>query len=92
MRKYEALIVLNMKGSETLDELTEAMSAKLKEAGANVTEVTNVGRRDFAYESHHQKSGQYMLFAFEAEPDVIRTARESLAIDDRVHYQYYRAR
>ena len=92
MRKYEALIVLNMKGSETLDELTEARSAKLKEAGANVTEVTNVGRRDFAYESHHQKSGQYMLFAFEAEPDVIRTARESLAIDDRVHYQYYRAR
>ncbi len=92
MRKYEALIVLNMKGSETLDELTAAVSAKLKDAGANVTEVTNVGRRDFAYESHHQKSGQYMLFAFEAEPDVIRTAREALAIDDRVHYQYYRAK
>lgn len=92
MRKYEALIVLNMKGSETLDELTAAMNAKLKEAGANVTEVTNVGRRDFAYESHHQKSGQYMLFAFEAEPSVIRTARESLSIDERVHYQYYRAK
>ncbi len=92
MRKYEALIVLNMKGSETLDELTAAMSAKLQEAGAHVTEVTNVGRRDFAYESRHQKSGQYMLFAFEAEPEVIRTARENLAIDERVHYQYYRVK
>ena len=92
MRKYEALIVLNMKGAETLDELTAAMSAKLEEAGAHVTEVTNVGRREFAYGSHHQKSGQYMLFAFEAEPQVIRTAREALAIDERVHYQYYRAK
>ena len=92
MRKYEALIVLNMKGSETLDELTSAISAKLQEAGANVTEVTNVGRRDFAYESHHMKNGQYMLFAFESEPETIRTAREALAIDGRVHYQYYRAK
>ncbi len=92
MRKYEALIVLNMKGAETLDELTAAMSAKLTEAGAKVTETTNVGRRAFAYESNHLKSGQYMLFAFEAEPQVIRAAREALAIDERVHYQYYRAK
>ena len=92
MRKYEALIVLNMKGAETLDELTAAISEKLKEAGANVTEVTNVGRREFAYESNHMKSGQYMLFAFEAEPQTIRAAREALAIDERVHYQYYRVK
>ncbi|MCH5285300.1 MAG: 30S ribosomal protein S6 [Akkermansiaceae bacterium] len=92
MRKYEALIVLNMKGSETLDELVAAISAKLTEAGASVKEVTNVGLREFAYESQHQKSGQYMLFAFEAEPQVIRAAREALAIDERVHYQYYRAK
>ncbi len=92
MRNYEALLVLNTKGTETLDELVAAMSAKLKEAGASVTNVTNVGRREFAYESHHMKTGQYMLFAFQAEPQVIRTARESLAIDERVHYQYYRAK
>ena len=28
----------------------------------------------------------------EAEPSVIRTVREALAIDERVHYQYYRAK
>ena len=37
MRKYEALIVLNMKGSATLDELTAAMTEKLEAAGAKVT-------------------------------------------------------
>lgn len=92
MRKYEALIVLNMKGAETLEELTAAMKQQLETAGAKVTDVTNVGRREFAYESNHMKAGQYMLFAFDAEPSVIRTAREALAIDERVHYQYYRAK
>ena len=92
MRKYEALIVLNMKGAETLDELTAAMTKTLQEAGAKVTETTNVGRREFAYTSNHLTHGQYMLFAFEAEPTVIRQVRETLAIDDRVHYQYYRAK
>lgn len=91
MRKYEALIVLNMKGSATLDELTAAMTEQLQAAGAKVTKTTNVGRREFAYESRHLKAGQYMLFSFEAEPTVIRTVREALAIDERVHYQYYRA-
>ncbi len=92
MRKYEALIVLNMKGAATLEELTAAMKGQLEAAGAKVTEVTNVGRREFAYESNHLTHGQYMLFAFEAEPTVIRTVREALAIDERVHYQYYRAK
>ena len=92
MRKYEALIVLNMKGSATLDELTAAMTEKLQAAGAKVTETKNVGRREFAYESDHLKFGQYMLFSVDAEPSVIRAAREALAIDDRVHYQYYRVK
>ena len=92
MRKYEALIVLNMKGSATLDELTAAMTEKLTEAGTKVTETKNNGRREFAYESDHLKFGQYMLFSFEAEPTVIRTVREALAIDERVHYQYYRVK
>ncbi|HIX19583.1 MAG TPA: 30S ribosomal protein S6 [Candidatus Akkermansia intestinigallinarum] len=92
MRKYEALIVLNMKGSATLDELTAAMTEKLESVGAKVTETKNLGRREFAYESDHQKFGQYMSFSFEAEPSVPRAAREALSIDDRVHYQYYRVK
>ena len=89
MRKYEALIVLNMKGTATLEELTAAMTEKLEAAGAKVTGTTNMGRREFAYESDHLKAGQYMRFEFDAETSVIRTVRETLAIDERVHYQYY---
>lgn len=91
MRKYEALIVFNMKGSETLDELTAAIAKVFQEAGAKVADTTNVGRREFAYPSHHLTHGQYMRYAFEAEPSVIRQVRETLAIDERVHYQYYTA-
>lgn len=92
MRKYEALIVLNMKGSSTLEELTAAMVETLETAGAKVTSTSNVGRREFAYESNHLTHGQYMLFAFESEASVVRVAREALAIDVRVHYQYFRSK
>ncbi len=92
MRKYEALIVLNMKGSATLDELTAAMTDELSKVGAKVTETKNVGLREFAYESKHMTRGQYMLFSFEAEPSAVRAVREALAIDERVHYQYYRVK
>lgn len=92
MRKYEALIVLNMKGSATLDELTAAMTDELSKVGAKVTETKNVGLREFAYESKHMTRGQYMLFSFEADPSAVRAVREALAIDERVHYQYYRVK
>ncbi len=92
MRKYEALIVLNMKGAATLEELTADMVSKLQEAGATVNGTENLGRREFAYESKHLSHGQYIQISFDAEPAVIRTVREGLAIDERVHYQYYRVK
>ncbi len=92
MRKYEALIVFNMKGSATLEELTADMVKVLTEAGATVNGTENLGRREFAYESQHLSHGQYMQFSFDAEPSVIREVRETLAIDERVHYQYYRVK
>ncbi|MBT9450047.1 30S ribosomal protein S6 [Akkermansia glycaniphila] len=91
MRKYEALIVLNMKGVTSMDDLIQSVADQLKEEGAQITEIKNIGRREFAYESNHIKAGQYVLYTFNAEPSVIRAARERLAIDEQVHYQYYRS-
>ncbi len=81
-----------MKGSATLEELTADMVTILQEAGATVTATENLGRREFAYESQHITHGQYIQISFDAEPSVIRTVRETLAIDERVHYQYYRVK
>ena len=54
MRNYEALIVFNMKGTETpVEELINTVAATMKEEGADITATENTGRREFAYESNH---------------------------------------
>lgn len=47
MRNYEALIVFNMKGTETpVEELISTVAAAMKEEGADITATENAGRRD----------------------------------------------
>ena len=84
MRNYEALIVFNMKGTETpVEEL-------MKEEGADITATENAGRREFAYESNHLSAGQYVTYTFSAEPSAIRPIRERLRLNPQIHLQYYK--
>lgn len=90
-KKYEGLIVFNTKGNTlTIDELIKQVGSEMQEEGATVTEVTDLGRREFANESDHLKAGQYVNFLFTAEPSAIKTIRERLSINSNVHYQYYK--
>ncbi len=91
MRNYEAIIVFNMKGTEsTVEELTNAVVSDLKEEGAQITSIDNLGRKEFAYESHHIKAGQYVVITFSAEPSAIKTMRERVRLNTLVHLQYYK--
>jgi small subunit ribosomal protein S6 len=91
MRNYEALIVFNMKGTEsTVEDLTKAVAATMQEEGAQIQDIVNAGRREFAYESHHLTAGQYITYTFSAEPSAIRTIREQLRLNPQIHLQYYK--
>ena len=84
MRNYEALIVFNMKGTETpVEELISTVAAAMKEEGADITATENAGRREFAYESNHLSAGQYVTYTFSAEPSAIRPIRERLRLNPR---------
>ena len=88
MRNYEALIVFNMKGTETpVEELISTVAAAMKEEGAD---MENAGRREFAYESNHLSAGQYVTYKFSAEPSAIRPIRERLRLNPQIHLQYYK--
>ncbi len=92
MRKYEALIVFNMKGSEVpVETLIKEIAGEMTSQGAQITDTKDMGRREFAYESNHLKAGQYVTFAFDAEPSAIRSIREHLRINPVIHLQYYKA-
>lgn len=91
MRNYEALIVFNMKGTETtVDELISTVAAAMKEEGAEISATENVGRREFAYESNHISAGQYVTYQFTAEPSAIKAIRERLRLNNQIHLQYYK--
>ncbi len=91
MRKYEALIVFNMKGTESsVDELIKSIGDEMTSLGAQITSTENAGRREFAYESRHTQAGQYVVYTFEAAPGAIKTIREQLRINPVVHLQYYK--
>lgn len=91
MRTYEALIVFNMKGTEsTVEELIKSTADTMKEEGAEITATENVGRREFAYESHHLAAGQYVTYTFNAEPSAIKAIREQLRLNTLIHLQYYK--
>lgn len=91
MRKYEALIIFNMKGTESsVDELIKSVGKEMTSLGASISNTENAGRREFAYESNHTKAGQYVVYSFEAEPSAIRTIREQLRLNPAVHLQYYK--
>ena len=89
-RKYEGLIVLNTKGKDaSVEELISAVGKELEAEGAKLDEVTQMGRKEFAYNARKLEAGYYVTYAFEAEPDVITKATERLKLNDVVFLQHY---
>ncbi|MEG0024990.1 MAG: 30S ribosomal protein S6 [Akkermansia sp.] len=92
MRKYEALIVFNMKGTESsVEELTKNIAQEMTALGAEISDTRDEGRREFVYESNHLQAGQYVVYTFSASPEAIKTIREHLRINPVIHLQFYKA-
>lgn len=90
-RKYEGLIVLNVKGLDSsVDELINAVSKEIEAEGAKLGEIKQLGRRKFAYNSRHLESGHYVNYSFQAEPDAIERIQSRLKLNEQVHLQHYR--
>lgn len=89
-RKYEGLIVLNSKGTETsIDDLVSNISKELEEEGAKLDEIKQMGRKKFAYNARKLDGGQYVNYIFEAEGETINKIKERLKLNPSVHLQHY---
>ena len=90
-RKYEGVIVLNIEDpTASIDDLVQNVGREIEGAGAQLDEIENIGRRDFAYESRFKKtSGHYVNYVFEAEPDVVDKIRTKLTLNGSVQLQHY---
>ena len=57
--------------------------------GAQLEEIDQMGRRDFAYDARHLASGHYVNYIFNAEPSALEKVRAALKLNDAVHLQHY---
>jgi small subunit ribosomal protein S6 len=89
-RKYQGLIILNTKSLDgSVDDLVTAVSKELEAEGAKVSNIEQLGRRQFAYESNHLAAGHYVNYIFEGASDVIAKINNRLSLNGHVHLSHF---
>ena len=92
-RKYEAMIVLDMKGKEdSVETLVSQLTREFEQTGAKMEQVDNLGKRKFPYAPRHVESGYFVNFLFESEPNTIDTIKTKLKLNSNIYMQYYQRR
>lgn len=89
-RKYQGLIVLNTKSLEgTVDELVSTVAKDFEVEGVKLDKIAQLGRRQFAYESHHLEAGHYVNYTFEGPPESVSKIQKRLKLNTHVHLQHF---
>ncbi|RBP41326.1 small subunit ribosomal protein S6 [Roseimicrobium gellanilyticum] len=92
-RKYEAMIVLDMKGrEENVETLVSQLGKEFESNGVKLQQVDNLGKKKFPFAPRHVESGYYINFLFEAEPAAVDKVQARLKLNDNVYMQYFQRR
>lgn len=84
MNKYESVIIVNPNlEEESIKNLIKKFSDLINTEGT-VTSVEEMGKRKLAYEIRKQKEGFYIVFKFEAKPELISELERNYRITDEV--------
>ena len=84
MNKYESVIIVNPNLEEESIKNLEKKFSDLINTDGNVTSVEEMGKRKLAYEIKKQKEGFYIVFKFEAKPELISELERNYRITDEV--------
>ena len=84
MNKYESVIIINPNlEEEAIKALIEKISNLINTDG-KVNSVEEIGKKKLAYEIKKNKEGFYVLFKFEAKPELITELERVYRITDEV--------
>ena len=84
-RIYEELFIVKPDApDEEVDAFVETLRTQLTAAGATVDKVDRWGKRKLAYRVAKYREGNYVLFQFSAEPNVVREFERRLRVSDLV--------
>lgn len=89
-RKYEAMIVLDMKGKdETVEELVTGIGREMEKAGVKLEQIDKLGKRKFPYSPRHVESGYFVNYQIEVDGAALDSIRAKLKLNESVYQQYY---
>ncbi|MFC1638820.1 30S ribosomal protein S6 [Patescibacteria group bacterium] len=72
MKKYEIIYIVPSKYTDAeMEGVVGKVSGILKEAGAEISDTYQMGKRRLAYPIDRQRTGSYVLSHFEAEPEAV---------------------
>ena len=84
MNKYESVIIINPNlEEEAIKSLIEKISNLINTDG-KVSSVEEAGKKKLAYEIKKNKEGFYVIFKFEANPELITELERVYRITDEV--------
>ena len=81
MKNYEIMFIVRPTvGEDDLKKVTESFKNVITTNGGKVTEVTEMGQKELAYEIKNFKSGYYFVFQVEANNDKATKEFDRLAL------------
>ncbi len=84
MNKYESVIIINPNvDEEGIKGLVQKLTDLINNDG-KVEKVDELGKKKLAYEIQKNKEGYYVVFNFEANPDLISELERNYRITDEV--------
>ena len=84
MNKYESVIIINPNlEAESIKALIEKFSNLINTDG-KLNSVEEIGKKKLAYEIKKQNQGYYVVFKFEAKPELISELERNYRITDEV--------
>lgn len=84
MNKYESIVIISQDLEEEGIKALITKFTDLINTEGKVSEVTEMGKRKLAYEIGKNKEAFYVLFTFEAKPELIAELERNYRITDEV--------
>ena len=84
MNKYESVVIINPSvEEEKVKELSQKFTDIINNDG-KVEKVEELGKKKLAYEVKKNKEGYYVVYTFEAKPELIAELERNYRITDEI--------
>ncbi len=84
MNKYESVIIIDPNLEQEVTKEVIKKFENLINTDGKVENIDEMGKRKLAYEIKKNKEGYYVVYNFEAKPELIAELERNYRIDDNV--------